>query len=187
MTTHIMIDIETLGVRPGAVVLSAALVRFSDEAQVSLNFNIPDQQTLGLEIDPATHAWWGEQEAKAPGGWARATENPQPLAIALPYIADWIRWAAPDGDWLIWCHGAPFDCPLLGEVYRRADISCPWKFWQVRDTRTLYDLAGMDVRSYSVLPSHIALNDAIGQTRAANAALAVLAQRHADADVVTWG
>jgi len=60
MTTHIMTDIETLGTRPGAVILSAAFVRFSDEAAMSINFSIPEQQALGLEIDPNTQAWWTE-------------------------------------------------------------------------------------------------------------------------------
>jgi exodeoxyribonuclease VIII len=78
---------------------------------------------------------------------------------------------------LLWCHGATFDAPLLGELYRRAGIPTPWAWWNVRDTRTLYDLAGINNKDYAVPPPHIALNDAIGQTRAANAALAVVAQR----------
>lgn len=167
-----MLDIETLGTRPGAVILAAAFVRFSDEAHCTLNFSIPDQQALGLEIDPETHAWWGRQD---PAAWAAATENPLPIAAALPYVATWLQWAAGGGEALIWCHGATFDAPLLGELYRRAGIACPWAFWSVRDTRTLYDLAGVDVKAYAVPPPHIALNDAIGQTRAANVALGILA------------
>lgn len=169
MTTHLMLDLETLGTRPGAVILAAAFVRFSDEAHVTLNLNIPEQQALGLEIDPATHAWWGDQEAKHPGAWAAATAAPHPIAPALHHFANWINWAGPDP--LIWCHGATFDAPLLGELYRRAGIECPWAWWNVRDTRTLYDLAGINNKDYAVPPPHIALNDAIGQTRAANAAL----------------
>jgi len=65
---------------------------------------------------------------------------------------------------------------LLGEVYRRAGVPTPWKWWNIRDTRTLYDLADISNKAYAVPPPHIALNDAIGQTRAANAALAVLAR-----------
>lgn len=180
MTTHIMCDLETIGKRPGCVVLAAAFVRFSDEAQCTLNLSIPDQQALGLEIDPETQAWWQDQEAKHPGAWATATENPQPLNVALPYFLEWIRWAAPDGDFLLWCHGATFDGPILGEVYRRAGIECPWtkEFWRVQCTRTLFNLAGVNKEQYAVPPPHVALNDAIGQTRAANAALAILARAH---------
>jgi hypothetical protein len=170
--THIMLDIETLGTRSGAVVLSAALVRFSDEAQCSVTLSIPDQEALGLEKDASTEAWWRTQP---PAAWTAATQNPQPLALALPYLSSWIAWAAGGADPLIWCHGATFDAPLLGEVYRRAGLAPPWKFWNIQCTRTLYNLAGIDPKAYSVPPPHVALNDALGQTRAANAALAVLA------------
>jgi hypothetical protein len=174
-----MTDIETLGTRPGCIVLGAAFVRFSDEAQIAFNLSIPDQQALGLEIDPATHAWWGEQEAKFPGVWESATRNPVPLRTGLEYIAQWIAWASGGDRVFIWCHGATFDAPLLGELFRRAGIACPWQFYDVRDTRTLYDLAGIDVKDYAVPPPHVALNDAIGQVRAANAALAALAPKPA--------
>jgi hypothetical protein len=178
MTAHVMTDIETLGKRPGCVVLSAAFVRFSDEAQVTLNLSIPDQQALGLEIDEETAAWWRDQEAKHPGAWAAATANPTPLAAALAYIAQWLGWARGSDELSIWCHGAPFDCPILEELFRRAGIKCPWEFWQVRDTRTLYDLALIRKEDFAVPPPHIALNDCIGQTRAANAALGILARAH---------
>lgn len=171
--THIMLDIETLGTRPGAIITSVAFVRFSDEAHCTFNLSIPEQQALGMEADPATLEWWGKQD---PAAWAAATVNPQPLAIGLPYIGAWLTWAAPSKDPLIWCHGATFDCPLLGELYRRAGIACPWPYWAVRDTRTLYDLASVNVKDYAVPPPHVALNDAIGQTRAANAALLVVAK-----------
>ena len=174
-TTHLMLDIESLGTRPGAVILSVALVRFSDEASMSVNLSVPDQESFGMEIDPNTQQWWSQQD---PAAFIAATADPLPIATALPYIAQWINWAAGGGDVLIWCHGATFDAPLLGELYRRAGVQCPWQFWQVRDTRTLYDLACVDPKAYSVPPPHIALNDTLAQTRAANAALAVLAMAH---------
>lgn len=173
MTTHLMVDTETLGTRPGAIILSVAFVRFTDEAHCTLNLSVPDQQALGLESDPDTVAWWNRQ---TPEAWARATANPTPLVPALQYFASWIAWAGPSP--LIWCHGATFDAPLLTEIYRRTGVPCPWQYWEVRDTRTLYDLAGINVKDYAVPPPHVALNDAIGQTRAANAALAVLARAH---------
>lgn len=173
MTTHIMLDIETLGTRPGCVVLSAALVRFADEASTTLNMDVPQQQVLGLQVDPITQEWW----ALRPSELLASTANPVPLVPALQHLAAWIAWAGPDP--LIWCHGASFDAPILGELYRRAGLPCPWPFWSIRDTRTLYDLAGVDVKAYAVPPPHVALNDALAQTRAAKAALAVLARAHA--------
>lgn len=176
MTTHLMVDTETLGTRPGAIILAAAFVRFSDEAHCTLNLDCPAQYVLGMEADESTLAWWRTQPPEA---WNKATENPQPIVPALVYFGDWIRWAAGGtDDFLLWCHGAGFDAPLLEELYRRSGVPCPWKFWQIRDTRTLYDLASIDVKAFAVPPPHVALNDAIGQTRAANAALAILARAH---------
>lgn len=173
MTTHIMLDIETLGTRPGCVVLSAALVRFSDEASTTININAMDQGALGLTDDPQTVAWWQQQSTEAR---LAAWSNPVSLIPALQHLSAWIAWAGPDP--LIWCHGASFDCPILEEVYRRAGIACPWPFWSIRDTRTLYDLAGVDVKAYAVPPPHVALNDALAQTRAAKEALRILAKAH---------
>jgi len=175
MTVHLMVDIETLGTRPGAIILSVAFVRFSDEANMTINLSIPDQEMLGMEKDESTLAWWAKQD---PIAMQRATSNPLPLAQALPYIATWLNWARGTDDFQIWCHGATFDCPLLDELFRRANMPCPWQFWQVRDTRTLYDLALINPKDFAVPPPHVALNDAIGQTRAANAALAILAKAH---------
>jgi hypothetical protein len=170
-----MVDIETIGTRPGAIVLAAAFVRFSDGAHTTLNLSIPDQQALGLVQDEDTLAWWRNQPPEA---WAAATVNPIPLRDALAHFTAWLSWAAPGGDALIWCHGAGFDAPLLEELYRRTGLTCPWSFWSVRDTRTLYDLAGINLKDYAVPPPHVALNDARGQVGAANAALAVLARAH---------
>lgn len=180
MTPHLMCDIETLGTRPGAVILSVALVRFSDFASVQVNLNYTEQQSLGFETDAGTCQWWNEliaREGQAP--WTAATQGAVPTKPGLEFIAQWLAWAAPLGDFLLWCHGATFDAPLLEEAYRRMGLPCPWKFWQVRDTRTLYDLACINVKDYAVPPPHVALNDAIAQTRAANAALAILARAHA--------
>lgn len=173
--THIMLDIETLGTRPGAVILSVAFVRFSDEAHTTLNLDVAEQEALGLIKDVGTLQWWGTQ---SPEAWLAATANPVPVRAALEHLSAWLQWAAPAGDALIWCHGATFDCPLLEHLYRAAGLPVPWAFWAVRDTRTLYDLAGVNVKDFAVPPPHVALNDAIGQTRAANAALQILSRAH---------
>ena len=173
-TTHVMLDIETLGVRPGFVVASAAFVRFDDLAGASLALDVPEQTALGLETDPSTVDWWSKQSAAAR---AAAFGNPVSLARALLYFADWLNWARNGGDLLIWCHGASFDAPMLQEVYRRANVPLPWSYRDVRDTRTLYDLACVDLRDpkYKQRTDHNALDDAIGQVKAAHDALVRLA------------
>jgi hypothetical protein len=65
----------------------------------------------------------------------------------------------------------------MERVFQLAGVPCPWQFWSVRCTRTLYDLAGVDVKAYRAGTAHIALDDAMAQTRAAVDALAILAPR----------
>lgn len=176
--THVMLDIETLGTRPGFVVLSAACVRFTDLAATSVALSVPEQQALGLEIDSGTVEWWQQQ---SPAALAAATQNAIPLRPALDHIAAWLTWARQGGDLFVWGHGAAFDAPLLGEVYRRAGIATPWTFRDLRDTRTLYDLSGVDPRNFNHGTPQVALGDAIAQTKAAVEALRVLAARRAAA------
>lgn len=171
MLTHISLDIETLGTRPGFIVLSAAFVRFSDYASTSCVLDRAEQQSLGLLEDAVTLEWWQNQPNEA---WRAAVNNPVPLRSALQHFSDWLQWAAQGGELLIWCHGASFDAPLLQEVYRLAGMTCPWHFAAVRDTRTLYDLAGVDVAAYRTGTAHVALDDAMAQTKAANEALRIL-------------
>lgn len=170
---HVMLDIESLGTRPGCVVLSAAFVRFEDMALTSLNLSMEDQYELGLETGPSTLDWWRTQSQDT---WRAATCDPFPLVSALNHFSTWLGWARAGREMWIWCHGAGFDAPLLQEVYQRAGIACPWSFRDVRDTRTLYDLAGVDSREYRVEPAHIAANDALGQARAAVEALRRIAE-----------
>lgn len=163
----IMVDIETLGTRIGSVVLSAAFVRFEDEDAYVVNFDLDDQAKLGLEVDVNTLDWWDQNiEAKA------ATRiNRLGLGEALRATIMQLERLSNGCEVRLWCHGAAFDAPMLEELYRRTGIPCPWSFRMVRDTRTLYDLAGVDPKQFSVLPAHVAANDAVAQVRAAREAM----------------
>ena len=60
-----------------------------------------------------------------------------------------------------WSHGATFDLTMLENVYSQLNKPLPWNYWQLRDTRTLFDL-GYDPD----MPKggkHDALQDAIRQ------------------------
>jgi len=42
-------------------------------------------------------------------------------------------------------------------------MKSPWKFWQVRDTRTVYDLAGLSLKDLDQSNQHHALHDCLRQ------------------------
>jgi hypothetical protein len=58
------------------------------------------------------------------------------------------------------------DVPILEAAFKACGLVVPWKFWDVRDTRTLYDVTGVNVdRSQGT--HHNALDDARAQAEAA--------------------
>ncbi len=60
-----------------------------------------------------------------------------------------------------WSHGATFDLVIIEDILRQLNRPLPWNYWQLRDTRTLFDL-GFDPE----MPQgqkHDALQDAIRQ------------------------
>jgi exodeoxyribonuclease VIII len=40
----------------------------------------------------------------------------------------------------MWGNGATFDISMLEDAYRQYEIEIPWKFWNVRDCRTVLDM-----------------------------------------------
>lgn len=79
----------------------------------------------------------------------------------------------------LWSHGAATDPPWLAAAYHACGLPVPWHYRAPRDTRTLFDLAGIDDHSAWLkqhpgplgVPHH-ALDDAICQARAVCGAMA---------------
>lgn len=77
----------------------------------------------------------------------------------------------------IWSHGAAFDPPILAAAYEAVGLPVPWHYRAPRDTRTAFDMAGIDDHSAWLAQhagddrvQHHALSDAICQARAVCAA-----------------
>ena len=61
----------------------------------------------------------------------------------------------------VWSHGAGFDVTILEWYFRKIGKAIPWQFWEVRDTRTIFDV-GINPNRPPVLKHH-ALEDAWNQ------------------------
>lgn len=186
---HAMIDLETLGKSAGAVILSAGVVLFrpgllrmdgdrfdwsdwdADIATKKVKIDRVSCEAIGLTIDPETEAWWNDQSEEARADAFGFDPNRLPIADALNEIADFLRTSLPgkDGTYAgrIWSHGAPFDFPILSAALRKAGIAEPWNFRAVRDTRTIFDAAGL---SYSGT-AHEPVADAMAQARVVSQSL----------------
>ena len=169
---HVMIDLETLGTSPGSVILSIGAVAF-DIPTKSLGqtfyVNVCRQQAAacGLTSDPSTIAWWAGQSQEARD--ALLVDPVAPDAACRAFVDYWRMTGAT----MIWSHGATFDIPLLEWMIRLSQPMVPWKFWNARDTRTIFDLAG-NGPDRSKGTHHNALDDAVNQAEAVIAACGIL-------------
>lgn len=172
---HAMIDCETWGKRPGCAIRSVAAVMFEPwSSWVGLGSqafyaNVLDytNHELNLGRDPDTIKWWYEQSEEAQ---AVFESNPVRLDTALGTLKAWF---AVNHVEIVWAQGAAFDPPILEEIYRRLNVPWPWKFYNLRDTRTAYDLGGILDKTVPWqegyrIPHH-ALHDAIHQAHSVQA------------------
>jgi hypothetical protein len=165
MLSDIMIDLETLATSPNAAVLTIGAVRFDpfgNEIKMPscqkfyVKVDIDSCDELQLDVNDATIEWWAQQskeaqeEAFSPDGRIHVRE-----AFNQLYKFCW-------GAQRVWSHGAAFDTVICENIFRKIGKAVPWSFWEVRDTRTLFDL-GINPQRPPVLKHH-ALEDAWNQT-----------------------
>lgn len=177
--THVMVDIETLGTAPGSAILSIGAVAFDPFTEVltacfEANISLADAVDRGLTIDPQTVIWWAGQGQEAIASTFLKSDA-QPLAAVLADFGAWLR--ACGTDVRIWAHGASFDPVLIEAACKKCGMSAPWKFRDLRDTRTIFDLAGISsLAEYRCANDvhHSAMSDAKVQARAVGDAYRLL-------------
>lgn len=169
---HIMLDLETYGVRPGSVIRSIGAVTFDPndvmarQQEFYVNVDHDSCMEAGLTVDHSTFLWWQSQSAEAK---ELVTKDAIPLADAMKLFRTWFNSV---GGEKVWCQGANFDAVLLEAAMLAAKQYAPWKFYNVRDTRTVYDLAGFDTSTIErVGVHHYAVDDCKHQIKCVHAAI----------------
>ena len=54
----------------------------------------------------------------------------------------------------IWCQGINFDPVILENAYRKCKIQIPWKYYNLRDTRTVFDICKIDLKNFTKPDTH---------------------------------
>lgn len=186
---HVMIDLETLGKRPGCAVLSIGAVQFDPLGEeVSLikreqfyeRICVDDAVAQGYTVDGQTIVWWTQQSdaarVEAFGGACRTV-------AAVANLRSWLlSRCGHNGKRLrLWGHGSSFDLPILEAMFDKERAPIPWEYNAHRDTRTVYALAKIrDSKWKGKKPSelgltdHHALHDAYAQARSIQSAYRAL-------------
>ena len=160
-----MLDIETLGTRPGCVILTLGAVKFNPFSLdapgpgLYVRPDVDEQIAKGREVQEDTMLWWMQQaedvreEALGEDGRITVEEMYRQLNRFLV------------GSNNIWCQGPAFDMVIIENLYRQYGWPTPWQFWQIRDSRTLFGVHG-DPRVKGKVGLHNALEDCVSQATA---------------------
>lgn len=159
-TNHVMLDIETLGTRPGDVILSVGAVWFAPgdgiKSSVHIAIDPESSKAAGLRAQKSTLEWWSKQSDEAR---AAAFGGHMSLESALKQFSMWL----PKGDQLaVWGNGANFDNALMAAAYRAIKMEQPWPYWNDRCYRTIAAMF-MKTKVERVGTGHNALDDATTQ------------------------
>lgn len=164
MSNDVMIDMETLDTTPNCVVLTIGAVRFNPKGdgvveRLELRPTIEEQtEKYNRIINEGTLQWWANQNEYAlQEAFGEHGRTPFDDCIRKLYKFCWNRRA-------VWSNGASFDIVVAESCFRQVltDIPnpIPWPFYTVRDTRTLYEIAGVSLKDGGHVTSHKAVEDA---------------------------
>ena len=166
---HLMIDLETMGKNPDAPIISIGAIFFDPQTgDVGPEFSKTiDLETAGGVIDRDTIKWWLKQSREAQS--AIMTDE-IPLDDALLQLREFIDENSGEFFVQVWGNGANFDNTILRRSYERQGITCPWRYYNDRDVRTIVELGkAIDFDARTAIPfegeRHNALDDASYQAK----------------------
>lgn len=147
-THHVMLDLETLGTKPGCPILSIGASKFfrpNEEPHEAFSAAIDSHNQYRMDIqDPETVNWWNAQTQEARDA---VFSNPEAVYIesALASFTAWLISLKKTSEdrIIIWGNGAAFDEPILKEAYNRYNLTPVWTFRDSMCFRTLKEIGKM--------------------------------------------
>ena len=160
---HLMIDLETLATSPDAAILTIGACKFNPHgtdihSTYYERIILETQEGYERVINEDTLSWWSQQDKQIQEDAFGEGEDRIDLKDAMKKL-----YTFGLGTSNVWSHGSIFDVVIVEDVCRSLQQAVTWKFWEVRDTRTLFDLADISVR---IEGKHNALTDAVAQAKA---------------------
>lgn len=150
---HLMIDFETLDTSFSPVLLSVGAVVFEPERGL---VSLPSENTNGLSNPGTFYRSLSTETSFALGGTISSdtlrfwiNQSPEATRRAFAGISS-IRQAMIDlatfakhyGAEFVWSNGATFDIVIARGYFEKLKLEWPFKYFNERDTRTLWALGG---------------------------------------------
>ncbi|EHJ2891925.1 3'-5' exoribonuclease [Salmonella enterica] len=140
---NLMIDLETMGKKPNAPIVSIGGVFFDPQSgEIGHEFytavNLESAMEQGAVPDGDTIIWWLRQ---SPEARAAICADVVSVTTALVEFNKFITHHADNLEYLkVWGNGANFDNVILRSTFERASLPCLWNFWNDHDVRTMVTL-----------------------------------------------
>lgn len=168
----LMLDLETLDVKPSAVVLSIGAVVFDRYTRqqgptfyVELTNHLDDQLKNGRTVSGSTVAWWMRQSAEARHVFDEKETSPE-RCTPIYALSKFIDFCRDNRVKYLWAKDPDFDVVILRsmfEMYGVNDLQFPFSYSKSRAVRTVLDLPFENLKCVQAEPAHNALADAIAQ------------------------
>ena len=174
---NFMVDLETMSTASNAVILTIGCIPFGSDGSLIVEedmffYNRIDLSSYNnrpeFHSDFNTLLWWLQQE-KEPLDEAFLAGPRKPIDRAMMDFDIWLAQICSylnDKKITMWSHGKDFDCVVLDNAFKACHLECPWKYFDTRDTRTIYSLAGVDMRNVQIpegYKAHNAIGDCLKQ------------------------
>jgi len=155
---HAMIDLECLGNGTNGLIVSIGAAEFepggddlADPGRTfKANLTIQSGLNAGAVVEGRTIVWWLQQDDAARK--ALTDPGPVPEREALAALRAWLTKCGVE---FVWGHGVNYDLRILAQAYLRYKQQIPWPWRNERDTRTLFDVAGVTPEDWAAVEARI--------------------------------
>jgi hypothetical protein len=161
----LMIDLETLGQGPHAVIISIGACFFDiSKGQILGTFymatDVDGQIKDGRSVDASTIKWWMGQSGAAKKVFH---EKAKPVKEVLTIFSNWVLQTATISKIKPWGNGATFDISIMEDLLKQYEVKVPWMYNGVMDLRTFKRFCAGGAQVEKLGTDHNALDDAVSQ------------------------
>lgn len=135
---NLMVELETLSTKHNAIVLQCSMALFDKETgKISKTFsvNIDPSSQVPRIYDKNTLDWWKSQPESL---LKQVYKGGKPFKEAVKEIHSFITSNTDKKTVRVWTCSLSFTIPILRSCFETLGLEQPWKYWNERDCRTLF-------------------------------------------------